>query len=61
MAMRLVGRERRKVRIRKKVSGTLERPRLTVFRTARHIYAQVIDDERGCTLAHASTLTKDVR
>ncbi len=61
MAMRLVGRERRKVRIRKKVTGTNERPRLTVFRTARHIYAQVIDDEKGCTLAHVSTLSKDVR
>jgi len=59
--MRLVGRERRKVRIRKKVTGTVERPRLTVFRTARHIYAQVIDDESGCTLAHVSTLSKDVR
>ncbi|MCL2825225.1 MAG: 50S ribosomal protein L18 [Polyangiaceae bacterium] len=61
MAMRLVGRDRRKVRIRKKVSGTQERPRLTVFRTARHIYAQVIDDESGRTLAHVSTLSKDVR
>ena len=61
MAMRLVGRERRKVRIRKKVSGTVDRPRLTVFRTARHIYAQVIDDENGCTLAHVSTLSKDIR
>jgi large subunit ribosomal protein L18 len=59
--MRLVGRERRKVRIRKKVTGTAERPRLTVFRSARHIYAQVIDDVSGRTLAHASTLTKDVR
>ena len=61
MAMRLVGRDRRKVRIRKKVTGTSERPRLTVFRTARHIYAQVIDDVKGCTLAHASTLSVDVR
>ena len=61
MGMRLVGRERRKVRIRKKVTGTSERPRLTVFRSARHIYAQVIDDVSGQTLAHASTLTKDVR
>lgn len=61
MAMRLVGRDRRKVRIRKKVSGTTERPRLTVFRSAKHIYAQVIDDESGRTLAHVSTLSKDVR
>ncbi|PIE05821.1 MAG: 50S ribosomal protein L18 [Sorangium cellulosum] len=61
MGMRLVGRDRRKVRIRKKVKGTSERPRLTVFRSARHIYAQVIDDVGGCTLAHVSTLSKDVR
>lgn len=61
MAMRLVGRERRKVRIRKKVTGTPERPRLTVFRSARHIYAQVIDDVHGRTLAQVSTLSKDLR
>jgi large subunit ribosomal protein L18 len=59
--MQIVGRERRKLRIRKKVSGTDQRPRLTVFRTAKHIYAQVIDDVKGTTLAHASTLTKDLR
>jgi len=61
MAMQIVGRERRKLRIRRKISGTPERPRLTVFRSAKHIYAQVIDDVAGTTLAHASTLTKDVR
>jgi large subunit ribosomal protein L18 len=61
MAMRIVGRERRKLRIRKKVGGTQERPRMTVFRSARHIYAQVIDDASGKTLAHASTLSKDLR
>jgi large subunit ribosomal protein L18 len=49
-------RTRRKSRIRKKVRGRLERPRLSVFRSARHIYAQVIDDRRGCTLAAASSL-----
>jgi large subunit ribosomal protein L18 len=58
--MKLVGRERRKLRIRKNVVGTPERPRLTVFRSARHIYAQVIDDTKGCTLVHASTLSKDL-
>ena len=52
---------RRKKRIRKKVSGTTERPRLSIFRTAKHIYAQVIDDSAGATLAAASTLSKDVR
>jgi large subunit ribosomal protein L18 len=61
MGMKIVGRERRKLRIRKKVTGTQERPRLTVFRSAKHIYAQVIDDSAGTTLAHASTLSKDLR
>jgi large subunit ribosomal protein L18 len=61
MAMQIVGRERRKFRIRRKISGTPERPRLTVFRSAKHIYAQVVDDAAGSTLAHASTLSKDVR
>ena len=45
-------------RIRKKVTGTAERPRLAVFRSARHIYAQVIDDVNGKTLASASTVGK---
>jgi len=61
MVMKTVGRERRKLRIRKKVNGTSDRPRLTVFRSAKHIYAQVIDDSTGQTLAHASTLSKDLR
>ena len=49
-------RKRRKIRIRKKLSGTPERPRLVVFRSNRHIYAQIIDDLRGTTLVSASTL-----
>jgi large subunit ribosomal protein L18 len=61
MAMRIVGRERRKLRIRKKMSGTEVRPRMSVFRSAKHIYAQVIDDATGVTLAHASTLSKDLK
>ena len=61
MAMKIVGRERRKLRIRKKVSGTQERPRLSVFRSAKHIYAQVIDDVSGQTLAYASSLSKDLK
>jgi large subunit ribosomal protein L18 len=61
MAMQIVGRERRKLRIRRKISGTPEQPRLSVFRSAKHIYAQVVDDVAGTTLAHASTLSKDVR
>jgi large subunit ribosomal protein L18 len=61
MGMRIVGRERRKLRIRTTVSGTPERPRLTVFRSLKHMYAQVVDDVAGKTLAHASTLAKDVK
>jgi large subunit ribosomal protein L18 len=51
----------RKKRIRKKVEGTPERPRLTVFRSAKHMYAQVVDDTKGTTLLQISTLTKDLR
>jgi large subunit ribosomal protein L18 len=51
-------RARRKLRIRKHVTGTAERPRLTVFRSSKHIYAQVIDDAESRSLAAASTLTK---
>jgi large subunit ribosomal protein L18 len=61
MSTRLSGRQRRKYRIRSKVSGTVERPRLSVFRSARHIYAQVIDDGRSVTLAFASTQSPDLR
>jgi len=49
-------RKRRKVRIRKKLSGVAERPRLVVYRSNRHIYAQVVDDVAGQTLVSASTL-----
>ena len=49
---------RRKYHVRKKISGTSERPRLTVFRSNRHIYAQIIDDVAGVTLVHASTRSK---
>ena len=51
-----VARHRRKKHIRKVVRGNAERPRLTVFRSAKHIYAQVIDDESGRTIASASSL-----
>jgi len=57
----VAARERRKKRIRKKVFGTTERPRLSIFRTASHMYAQIIDDERGVTLAAASTLSEEVK
>jgi large subunit ribosomal protein L18 len=60
-AKRLIGRSRRKQRVRKKVQGTADRPRLTVYRSLRHIYAQVINDNTGQTLAAASTLSKELR
>lgn len=54
-------RMRRHVRVRKKVSGTPERPRLSVYRSEHHIYAQVIDDTVGRTVAAASTIDKELR
>ncbi|MBI2569650.1 MAG: 50S ribosomal protein L18 [Candidatus Schekmanbacteria bacterium] len=56
-----VARERRHQRVRKKVSGTPERPRLSVFKSLRHIYAQVIDDSTGRTIASASTHCEEIR
>ena len=55
------GRLRRKKHIRKVVRGTTARPRLTVFRSARHIYAQIVDDVTGTTLASASSLEPALR
>lgn len=54
-----VSRARRHRRVRGKISGTAARPRLNVFRSAKHIYAQLIDDVNGVTLACASSLEKD--
>ncbi len=54
----LTGRARRKRRIRKKVTGTTARPRLTVFRSTKHIYAQIVDDATGKTLVATSSRTK---
>jgi large subunit ribosomal protein L18 len=56
-----IARARRHYRVRKKVAGTAERPRLAVFRSNKHISAQVIDDRSGRTLASASTIEKDLR
>ena len=53
-------RNRRHYRVRQKVSGTADRPRLCVFRSLNHIYAQVIDDSRGHTLVSASTLDAEI-
>jgi large subunit ribosomal protein L18 len=59
--VKVQARLKRKKRIRKKIAGSPERPRLSVFRSARHIYAQIIDDSRGQTLVSASSVEKAVR
>ena len=61
MALKITGRERRKLRIRRRITGSEERPRLSVFRSGRHIYAQVVLDGEGRTLAAASTLSRDLK
>lgn len=58
-ATRAVAREKKKMKIRKRVTGSGERPRLCIFRSSKHVYAQVIDDVTGTTLASASTLDTD--
>ena len=57
----VIARRKRIKRIRKKVVGTPDRPRLRVFKSANHIYAQVIDDSKGHTLAAMSSLHKEIR
>jgi len=57
-ASKISGRIRRKQRIKRKISGTQERPRLTIYRSLKHIYAQVIDDTNGRTVVSASTNEK---
>jgi len=54
-------RQRRHFRVRKRVTGTTERPRLVVHRSSRHVVAQIVDDTSGRTLASASTMEADVR
>lgn len=58
---RTQARKRRHERVRKKVQGTAERPRLAVYRSLKHTYAQAIDDVQGRTLAHASTLDPELK
>jgi large subunit ribosomal protein L18 len=58
---RIATRRRIRFRIRKKVTGTAAKPRLAVFRSDKHIYAQAIDDGTGRTVAHASTLDTDLK
>lgn len=58
---RKAARLKRKKRVRKTVRGTAERPRLSVFRSARHIYAQIIDDDSASTLVGSSSMSKDLQ
>ena len=55
-----VSRKKRHLRVRKNVIGTAERPRLNVFRSSQHIYAQIINDTNGATLVSASTMDKEI-
>ena len=61
MNIRQQARLKRKKRIRKKIYGTTERPRLSVFRSSRHIYAQIIDDTAGRTIVAASTVDQQTK
>jgi large subunit ribosomal protein L18 len=61
MNIRKQARLKRKKRIRKKIHGTSDRPRLSVFRSARHTYAQIIDDSKGFTLTTASTVDQQTK
>jgi large subunit ribosomal protein L18 len=61
MSQKTESRARRHRRVRKKVRGTAARPRLTVFRSSKHVYAQLVDDVAGRTLASASTIEADAR
>jgi len=58
---RIVSRHKRHSRVRKNVLGTAERPRLSVFRSLRHVFAQLVDDTTGRTLVSASSLSKETR
>jgi large subunit ribosomal protein L18 len=59
--LRELGRERRHARLRKKIFGTAERPRLSVYKSCRHVHAQLIDDNLGQTLVYATTLHKELK
>lgn len=58
---KFVSQRRRRYRVRNKITGTAEKPRLSVFRSSKHIYAQLIDDLNGVTLASMSSLNPDVK
>ena len=61
MSKHVTAREKRRARIRRKISGTAARPRLTVYKSLRHMYAQLVDDTSGKTLVSVATLSKAVK
>jgi large subunit ribosomal protein L18 len=61
MSTRVESRQKRKARIRRKISGTAARPRLTVYKSLKHLYAQIVDDTTGRTLVAAGTTSKGLR
>ncbi len=61
MAKHVTAREKRRSRIRRKVSGTAARPRLTVYKSLKHMYAQLVDDTAGKTLVSIGTTSKDLK
>jgi large subunit ribosomal protein L18 len=61
MAKHVTPREKRKARIRRKVSGTADRPRLTVYKSLKHMYAQLVDDTAGKTLVSVGTTSKNLK
>ena len=61
MAQHVTPREKRKARIRRKVSGTADRPRLTVYKSLKHMYAQLVDDTAGKTLVSVGTTSKNLK
>ena len=61
LSIKLTGRQRRQQRLRKKISGTTERPRMNIRRSLKNLFVQIVDDTKGATLVAASTVDKDVR
>ena len=61
MAQKVTSREKRKARIRRKISGTAARPRLTVYKSLKHMYAQIVDDVAGQTLVSVGTTSKSLK
>jgi len=61
MAKHVTSREKRRARIRRKISGTAARPRLTIYKSLKHMYAQIVDDTTGTTLVSTATIAKGLK